>query len=93
VAHIRWSEKAVRDLEIICEYISQDSEEYARLFAKRVLNAVESIPDFPYSGRIVPEYRKEFVREKLIMNYRIIYRVIDDSIEIVTIIHNARQLK
>jgi toxin ParE1/3/4 len=54
---------------------------------------VESIPDYPYSGRIVPEYKNDFVREKIIKNYRIIYRLSNDIVEIITIIHNARQLK
>jgi toxin ParE1/3/4 len=93
VAHLRWSEKAVEDLEMICEYIAQDSENYARLVAKRIMDVVESIPDYPYSGSIVPEYKNDFVREKIIKNYRIIYRMSNDIVEIITIIHNARQFK
>jgi plasmid stabilization system protein ParE len=38
---IRWAPRAVSHLEQICKYISQDSETYARIFAKKVLSIVE----------------------------------------------------
>jgi len=34
MTEIRWAQSAVNDLEEICTYISYDSEEYARLFAR-----------------------------------------------------------
>ncbi len=51
---IRWAPRAVSHLEQICKYISQDSETYARIFAKKVLSIVEDIPSFPKAGRVVP---------------------------------------
>ena len=54
-----WSPKAASDLTEICEYISKDSEEYACVFAQRVVALIESIPDFPKAGRIVPEYQRD----------------------------------
>jgi plasmid stabilization system protein ParE len=90
---IRWSPRAVTQLEEICEHISRDSEQYARLFAKRVMSIVESLPRFPYSGRVVPEYGREDLREMLYGNYRIVYRLKDDTIEIVVITHGARLLE
>ena len=92
VTVIRWSPRAASDLEDICEYIAQDSDYYARIFAQRVMKAVEAIPDFPRSGRMVPEYQKENIREKIIQNYRIVYRLHQDAVEIVAIVHSARQL-
>ncbi len=90
---IRWSPRAVSQLEEICEHIGKDSEQYARLFAKRVMNIVGSLPRFPNSGRIVPEYGRDDLREKLYSHYRIVYRLKDDTIEIVTITHSARLLE
>ena len=52
---IIWSPRAADNLEEICNYIDRDSEYYATLVAKRIIEIVESIPRFPYSGRIVPE--------------------------------------
>ncbi|MEO8341095.1 MAG: type II toxin-antitoxin system RelE/ParE family toxin [Nitrospirota bacterium] len=90
---IRWSPRAVAQLEEICEHIAQDSERYAALFAKRVLGIVKAIPRFPHSGRVVPEYGRVDLREKLYSNYRIVYRLKDDTIEIVVITHGARPLE
>ena len=35
--------------------MAEDSETYAVLFARRVLALVETLPDVPRSGRVVPE--------------------------------------
>ena len=90
---IRWSPRAVSQLEEICQHIAKDSEQYACLFAKRVMAIVQSIPRFPQSGRMVPEYGRNDLREKLYGNYRIVYRLKDDTIEIVVITHGARLLE
>ena len=69
-----------------------DSEHYARIFVQRVIVIVESIPNFPNIGRIVPEYQKKDLRERIFQNYRIIYRIKPEAIEIVAVIHSARLL-
>jgi len=53
---------------------------------------VKALPEFPQSGRIVPEYRNENIREKIYKHYRIIYRIKNNSIEIVAIYHGSRLL-
>ena len=90
---IRWSPRAVSNFEQICEYIAKDSEHYARLFAKKINTIVKTIPQFPLSGRIVPEYKNENLREKIYQNYRIVYRLKEEIIEIVTICHGAKRLR
>ncbi|MDD1744314.1 MAG: type II toxin-antitoxin system RelE/ParE family toxin [Candidatus Methanoperedens sp.] len=90
---IRWSPRAVSNLEEICKYIARDSKHYASLFAKKILIIIKNIPQFPRSGRAVPEYSDENLREKVYQNYRIVYRLKDDSIEIVAICHGAKQLE
>ncbi|MFH0948630.1 MAG: type II toxin-antitoxin system RelE/ParE family toxin [Elusimicrobiota bacterium] len=47
---------------------------------------------FPKSGRIVPEYKDEILRERIYEGYRIVYRLKGDIIEIVTISHGAMLL-
>jgi plasmid stabilization system protein ParE len=42
-----WSPKAIAALEEICEYLAQDSECYAKLFAQRVVALAERIGEFP----------------------------------------------
>ncbi|MCD4844021.1 MAG: type II toxin-antitoxin system RelE/ParE family toxin [Methanosarcinales archaeon] len=92
MARIIWSPNASDNPESICEFIAIDSEYYARLFAKGVIKAIERLMVFPESGRIVPEYNLENIREIIYQNYRIIYRVRSEIVEIVTIVHGARLL-
>jgi len=90
-----WSPKAASHLEGICDYIGQDSPSYSRIFARRVLYLIKICSRFPRSGRIVPEYNDPIIREKICGNYRIVYRLKEQSkiIEIAAICHCARQIK
>lgn len=93
MAHLIWSPQAAADLEAVCDFIARDSREYARLFAARVLALVEGIPAHPEDGRIVPEMETPELRERLLGNYRIIYRLKQGAVEVVTILHGARLLR
>jgi len=90
MARIIWSPDAAADLEEICNYIAENSELYARVFAQGIINAIERLQIFPESGRIVPEYNQKDMREIIFQNYRIVYRIRSDDVEIVTIMHGAR---
>ncbi len=90
---IRWSPKAVDNFEEICRFIGKNSEYYAAIFARKIVSIVTNIPSFPESGRIVPEYQDKNLREKIFQNYRIVYRIKGEVIEIVTISHAAKQFK
>ena len=90
---IRWSPTAVAHFEETCNFIAHDSEKYASIFAKKVMAVVASIPDFPQAGRMVPEYDDGNLREKILGNYRIVYRIKKDCVEIVTISSGSRLLK
>jgi plasmid stabilization system protein ParE len=93
MAQVRWSLQVAQDLEEICDYIGRDSPRYAALFAERVFEVVDLIAQFPLAGGIVPEYARDDVRERLIYNYRLIYRCRGgDAFQLVTLIHGARIL-
>ena len=89
---IKWSPRAAADFEDICAYIAKDSEHYAVLFARKVYRLVEEIPKFPKAGRVVPEYGDENLRERIYENYRIVYRLKKDAVEIAAISHGSKQL-
>lgn len=92
MAEIKWTLQAIDDLEAISEFISRDSRNYARLFVSKTINSTERLKRFPESGRILPELNQKHIRENLLGNYRIIYRVKGDFVEILTIYHSARIL-
>lgn len=91
-AKIRWSPRAVSNIEEIYEYIAKDSKNYANVFITNILTLVKGIPDFPNKGRIVPEYIDKNLRELIYKNYRIVYRIKNDIIEIVVICHGSKPL-
>ena len=84
MAEVKWTLQAAGDLEAITEFIAQDSEYYAQLFAIDVLNAAERLVEFPESGRIVPEANNPSIREIIFGNYRIVYRFRKETVEILT---------
>ena len=90
---IRWSPRAAQQLEEIYAYIGHDSIRYAVSFVQQILRTVESIPDNPRLGRMVPEYEEENLRERIYQGYRIVYRVTEDAIEIAAICHGARRIQ
>lgn len=92
VKKIFWSSKALKRFEDLLEYIAKDSKYYASEFGKRILYLVEKLELFPYLGRIVPEYNREDIRELIYTNYRIVYYIKDNSINIIYIGHAAKQL-
>ena len=89
---IVWTEPAVEDLRELYAYIARDSEMYASGFVERIILAVERLLEHPKVGRVVPESNDENIRELLFQRYRIIYRLQNDNIELLSVIHGARDL-
>jgi toxin ParE1/3/4 len=92
MAEVKWTPQAIDDLEAICLFISRDAPSIAAVFAQRVFRATDRLVNYPRFGRVVPELELETIREILLANYRIIYRIKDDQIHILTIHHGARLL-
>jgi len=88
-----WSEFAIEDLKSIYDYISKDSKIYASRFVEKLILRVDQLETNPKSGRIVPEFNIETLRELVEGNYRIIYKLNADFIGIVRVHHSSRQLK
>jgi toxin ParE1/3/4 len=87
---VSWSPEATDDLKSIAEYISRDSEFYARAVVTEILKVAQSVGSFPLIGRIVPEIEDEAIRERFVYSYRLVYRVEKDSILILAVIHGKR---
>lgn len=87
-----WSLTATADLESIVEYIFRDSEFYAATVARELLSAARSLSTFSERGRVVPEYEDPAIREIVVRRYRLIYRVGSDGVEVLRVIHGARQM-
>ncbi len=88
---VYWTPEALARLEDIEVYIAKDAPSVAKDVVARLLTRTRQLETAPLSGRQVPDYQQQDVRELLERPYRIIYRVTAERIEIVTVMH-YRQL-
>lgn len=88
---VHWTDTAVDHLQAIYEYIALSSPEYAQRVVDRLTRRSQQIADFPLSGRMVPEAELGQIREVLEGPYRIIFYIKPDQIDVIAVIHGARQ--
>jgi len=81
---IHWTNTALGHLLSIYEYIWQNSPAYADRVIDRLTRRSEQIEAFPDSGRRVPEYDREDVREVIEKPSRIIYRIGEEQVDVRT---------
>jgi len=86
---VHWTETAQGHLDAIYAYIAQDSTEYAKRMVDRLTRRSQQIAEFPYSGRKVPEYDVDPIREVIEGFFRIIYHIKSDQIDVLAVIHGA----
>jgi plasmid stabilization system protein ParE len=88
---VRFTDEAKVCLRAIRTYVAKDSPQNADALIDRLTRRTEQIGGLPLSGRQVPEYEQDNLREILERPYRIIYRILPDEIQIVSVMH-YRQL-
>jgi toxin ParE1/3/4 len=87
-----WSDDAEADLEGIIQYIAtQGSIPSAAGVVSAIVTAVNRLSDFPHSGRVAPKLKSLALREIFVFDYRIVYKVGDDRVEVRMIIHTRRK--
>ena len=88
---VNWTAAARTQLRDIHMSISRSSPQYAKNVVDRLTRRSQQIATFPRSGRVVPEANDVNIREVLEGSYRIIYHLIDDEVDIIAVVHSARQ--
>jgi toxin ParE1/3/4 len=86
---VHWTDSAESHLDAIYAYIAQDSPQYAKRTVDRLTRRSQQIGKFPFSGRRVPEYDIDPIREVIEGPYRIIYHIRGDQIDVLAVIHGA----
>ncbi len=86
---VHWTETAEAHLDAIYAYIAQDSETYALRIVDQITRKSQQVGAFPMSGRRVPEYDLDQIREVFSGPFRIIYHIKADQIDVLTVIHGA----
>ena len=85
---INWTELALDDLSEIQQFITQDNPFAARTLAARIVEAAESLTEFPDRGRPGDEPgTRELSNVRL---YVIVYRVLETEVQILRVWHGAQ---
>jgi len=85
-----WTETAKADLVSIRRFIAADNPNAAKRWIARLRDRVRNILPVPESGRMVPEFSREDIRELIEGNYRIVYQVFPDRIVVLTVFEGHR---
>ena len=88
---ITWSSLAVDRVKEIALSIKRDNPDVSREVVEAFFAGVERLSEYPESGKINPEANRKSIRELVIKNHRIIYRVAEKEIFILTVRY-SRQL-
>ncbi|HEX8245542.1 MAG TPA: type II toxin-antitoxin system RelE/ParE family toxin [Longimicrobium sp.] len=86
-----WPHYALADLDDIAEYIARDSGRAALRVVDDILAAGDRLSAFPLSGGVVDAYGLESVRQIFAGEYRVVYEIEDDVVEIWMVIHTCRR--
>lgn len=88
-----WTKESLLKLQVIESYISKDNPQAAIELIDKIISLAESLSVNPEKGRIVPELSIAQIRELLYKNYRLVYLLKKNSIEILTVFEGFRLLR
>jgi toxin ParE1/3/4 len=92
VSQLRISPRATEDLIEIWSYIADDSAASADAFIDKIYETMEMVVRQPRSGRRRDELAQG-IQSFPVGRYIIFYRVVADAIEIVRVLHGARDIE
>jgi toxin ParE1/3/4 len=91
--NIIWTREALNKLIEIENFIARDSPQRAEEFIDYLIERSEFLKSNEKIGRIVPEISNTSIRELLIKNYRLVYRIEKSEIFILTVFEGHRLLR
>ena len=92
----QWAEAAVRDLEELISYIAADSPLNAERILDKLEKRAQTLESTPVRGRVVPELAHFGIRnwrELIVKPYRIIYRIDEDTVNVLAMLDGRRDLQ
>jgi len=94
MVEVIWSPRSLKDINEIANFIAKDSLQYAQAQVQLFFQKVQTLEQYPTSGRMVPELQTPSIRQVLCGHYRIIYEIVNpQKIGIITVHHQSRLLK
>jgi toxin ParE1/3/4 len=86
---VRLAAEAERDLEEIGDHIARDNPARAAGFVRELRAACLGLSAFAERFPLVPRYENEGVRHRVHGNYLIFYRVEEDAVIVIHVLHGA----
>ncbi len=93
---VQWAEAAVRDLEELMSYIAADSPLNAERILDKLEKRAQTLESTPVRGRVVPELAHFGIRnwrELIVKPFRIIYRIDEDTVNVLAVLEGRRDLQ
>lgn len=87
---VRITFAAEADLEAIADWIARDSPSRVMTFVAELREACMTLAGLPEGYALVPRYEASGVRRRVHGNYLIFYRIGDDAIDVLHVLHGAR---
>ena len=89
---LRWTLVARDDLKRIQRYVARDKREAAKRWVQRLRRRARDAARTPGSGRVVPEFNDSDIREVIVGDYRIVYRVERGEVVVLTVFEGHKLL-
>ena len=86
---IRFTDEAKADLLQIGDYIARDNPTRALSFVEELEQKCRAIAASPMAFSLVPRYEQYAIRRCVYENYLIFYRIEDEQITVLHIVHGA----
>jgi toxin ParE1/3/4 len=93
---VAWAEIAQHDLKQIIDYIAIDSPGNASRILQKIKQKVSALYTMPDRDRIVSEFKGQGIhtyRELIVTPWRIIYRISDTTVFVLTVIDSRRNVE
>lgn len=84
---VRWTDRAVRDLEEAFDYVAADKEGAAARLAKRLFSAGNSLVDTPTLGRPAGDGKRVLVVDR----YLLFCRLRPGEVQVLRVVHGAQR--
>ena len=93
---VYWTKSARQDLREIIDYISKDSKKNALNILNRITLKASELKKMPFRCRILLELQElniETYRELIITPWRIIFRIINNEVNVIAVLDGRRNIE
>lgn len=91
---VTFASSAVADMENVLHwYRERGAQQVGDRLVREIIAAVDVLAEFPESGRVVPEFGVEALREVVRSPFRIVYRLDAERVRVVRVWRGERLMR